>query len=451
MGQIPGPRTPGTDAMSRALASDPKLLERFDQEFASRDGLADGALTALGELPEDARSVVSSSAEELYDDTAVLTVGADGSVRLSEAKDTTDDGGMIGPDELRTSVGTVSVSGLVMPVETDTGVGDEMLTSLWDRWCRSGDEIDFMRFWQGLDIMDLDPMVYDTLTRSRTSMGYWLPRLAEADRLAGMPLALPRTVVARVPMPLLQLPRMGFDTLNEPTRAVLDEWASRVFDLDDAVGDRFVKTGTFSLKFDARACHVRHEDLNQVGERLAFIQSYACSLAGPLTSPSVVGMSTCADWVCREWIEPDPGTPTIYHGLPLRPEFRVFVDVSAGRVLGVHEYWDAGVMRPRFLEERDLSDLHDQVTFAAAEPSLHADYLSHRDEVSDRVSSLLPGLHLDGQWSLDVMLSGGVLYAIDMAPAPLSTYYRQTVPEPLRVTFHERWLEGMPDDAVSGA
>lgn len=35
-------------------------------------------------------------------------------------------------------------------------------------------------FWQGLDILDLDPLTYKIIDRNRNSMGYWLPALADA-------------------------------------------------------------------------------------------------------------------------------------------------------------------------------------------------------------------------------------------------------------------------------
>lgn len=72
-------------------------------------------------------------------------------------------------------------------------------------------------FRQGLDILDLDALPYAIIGTNRNSMGDWLPPMVEACRGTSC-FRIPATVVARVPMPLLQLTRLEYHELTEEPR-----------------------------------------------------------------------------------------------------------------------------------------------------------------------------------------------------------------------------------------
>ena len=55
----------------------------------------------------------------------------------------------------------------------------------------------------------------------------------------------------------------------------------------------------------------------------------------------------------REYIQPKPGAKEIYFGLPLRPEYRIFVDFDSDRILGCSPYWEPEMMKKRFGHSAD--------------------------------------------------------------------------------------------------
>ena len=108
--------------------------------------------------------------------------------------------------------------------------------------------------------------------------------------------------------------------------------------------------------------------------------------------PVIYGVSTTNEWCVREFIKDKEDCPTIYCGLPLHTEYRVFVDFDTDEVLGIHNYWDSEVMKKRFAEERNLTDKHDAVTFALAEEKINAEYNKNKDMIISKLSSIIKGI-----------------------------------------------------------
>jgi hypothetical protein len=163
-------------------------------------------------------------------------------------------------------------------------------------------------------------------------------------------------------------------------------------------------------------------------------------VAGPLTQPSIYGVSTTNEWVVREFIEDAEDNPRIYKGLPLHTEYRVFIDCDTDEVLGVSPYWRPDVMKRRFDAEPDNPDMnHDYIVFSAYESVLMKRYYDNVDMVVEHVKSLLPGLNLEGQWSLDIMQNGSDFWAIDMTLADQSAL-SDCVPRGTLERSAELWL-----------
>lgn len=301
-------------------------------------------------------------------------------------------------------------------------------------------------FQQGLDTMDLDPIIHAALGTNPASMGNWFPQLETAIASSGSSLLLPQTKIATVPLPILQLTRLDFESVNDASKAVVDRWAQQAFNLDPAKS-YFIKTGTFSSKFDFRNARVTDPaEVMEIGQYLLYIHHQANQMGSPFTGPRpIVGASTTNEWVVREWIEDTSGSPSIYHGMPLRTEFRVFVDCDSDQVLATAPYWDPEVMKDRFENASDSHTpdmLHDAVVYRAHEPMLMERFHRFKDRVQQQVERLLPHLDLSGQWSLDVMLNdedGHQLYAIDMAPAANSALSHH-VPAGVLAPFEHHWI-----------
>lgn len=302
----------------------------------------------------------------------------------------------------------------------------------------------YHQFRQGLDILDLDPVTYEVLGMNPNSMGYWLPKLVSAVQKQQF-FKIPNTKVLKVPMSLLQLTRLEFSSLTMDTLAIANQFCKKVFDLDENK-DYFIKTGTYSSKYDFRNCRVHEpKEVNELGEYLVYIQFQAQQMAGPLSHPCIYGVSTTNEWVVREFIEDKENNPCIYKGLPLHTEYRMFVDFDSDEILGINPYWDPKVMKKHFDNcdnadrASEMHNLHDYVTYNAHENTLMSRYEKNKDTVLAQIKSLISNVKLTGQWSIDVMQNGNDFYIIDMALA-VNSALQECVPQGKLKPVRENWI-----------
>lgn len=310
----------------------------------------------------------------------------------------------------------------------------------------------YHKFRQGLDLLDLDGLMYAIIDRNQDSMGHWLPALVEAVKKQDY-FKVPKTTVIKVPLTLLQLTRIEYATHTPTTLKIVDDYCYRVFRLDENE-TYFVRTGTSSSKFDFRNARVTGpKEVHELGEYLLYNHFRGVSLAGSTNTPCIYGMQTTVEWAVREYIEPKETVPEIYFGLPLRLEMRVFIDATEKKVLGIAPYWDPETMKKRFSLEDDYRNpdkVHDYVVYAAYEPVLMAKYEKYKEKVVSKVEALLPYLDLEGQWSLDVMFNGvnqdgsDDMYLIDMAPASHSAL-TEYIPDGLLKPCEEDWIPEIPE------
>lgn len=299
----------------------------------------------------------------------------------------------------------------------------------------------YSHFRQGLDILDLDGILYQIIDTNKNSMGHWLPQLVDACQGQTF-FRIPATTIAHVPLPLLQLTRLEYSELTQTTLNIVDKWAMKAFALDESK-DYFIKTGTYSSKFDFRNAKVSGaKEVRELGEYLVYIHFQANMMAGPLTQPSIYGVSTTTEWVVREFIPDKENNPCIYKGLPLHTEYRVFVDCDTDQVLGYTSYWEPETMKTRFSQGNDADSphqIHDYVIYKAHEDTLMARYKANIETVVEHIRGILPALDLQGQWAIDIMQNGDDFWLIDMSLAENSAFY-QVVPPQLRKKTPERWL-----------
>ena len=296
-------------------------------------------------------------------------------------------------------------------------------------------------FRQGLDILDLDGLTYKVIDMNKNSIGHWLPQLIDACEMQVF-FKIPATTVAKVPLTLLQLTRCEYSGLTQTTLNIVDKWAMKAFSLDVS-RDYFIKTGTYSSKFDFRNAKVTSEkEVRELGEYLLFIHHQALQMASPLSEPSIYGVSTTTEWVVREFIADKENNPCIYKGMPLHTEYRIFVDCDTDKVIGYVPYWEPETMKNRFSTKDDANSphqIHDYVIYKAHEDVLMGRYEANIQTVLKHIEALLPNLDLQGQWSIDVMQNGDDFWLIDMAMAETSAFYLR-VPAELRRPTPEEWI-----------
>lgn len=307
-------------------------------------------------------------------------------------------------------------------------------------------------FRQGLDILDIDSIMYDILGMNQVSIGYWLPKIVKSVDDEGF-FKIPSTTIIKVPMNILQLTRTDYELINKTTLGIVDKFCYKAFNLKDD-GDYFIKTGTYSSKFDFRNCRVvTPKEVRELGEYLLFIHTQACQMAAPLNTDkngkplSIYGVSTTNEWCVREYISDVENNPSIYKGLPLHTEYRAFFDFDTEKVLGIFPYWDPVVMQQRFEGDADHSvhSLHDYMVFKAHENILMQRFFENKDLVEEHLKFAMRNTSLEGQWSIDIMQNGDDFWLIDMATAETSAFYNY-LPDEVKKTRIEKWLPELDEN-----
>jgi hypothetical protein len=294
------------------------------------------------------------------------------------------------------------------------------LLSQYQSYVKTGNMLFYNLFRQGLDILDLDPFVYELLNHDPNTMSNWLFAIKEVvDKTQFF--KIPKTRIIKVPLALLQSTRVyDFRELSPLSLEIINRFACRVFDLD-LEKDYFIKTGTFSSKFDFRNAKVtKGQEVSELGSYLWYIQSQTNQMASPLNNKVIYGVSSNNEWVVREFIDDKENNPTIYNGLPLHTEYRVFVDFDKEEIIGISPYWHPEVMKENFLDigvSAPIQKNHDYINYINHEETLMTRYEENKDLVVSEVSKLLKDCKLKGQWSIDIMQNGSDFWLIDMARA----------------------------------
>ena len=312
----------------------------------------------------------------------------------------------------------------------------------------------YSRFRIGLDLLDLDWVMYEILNRNVNSIGYWFPSLKSAVEKQSF-FKVPDTKIRKLPLTMLQMTRLQYESLTPVTRRIINEYCKKVFELGEDK-QYFVKNGVYSNKFDFRNCRVvGKEEVDTLGEYLLFNHNLAVSMAGPLNKPSIYGPATTNEWCVREFIDtndtqdefykirtgilvPDKAYDYIYHGLELRNELRAFVDFDTKEIFGICQYWDPDTMKHRFNNYSD-SDMpttkHDAIVFGVYEDILTQRFNNTKDLIKEKLQDVVNNMDLHGQWSIDIMEKKSVkdyagmtkdsddeFYIIDMALATQSAF-----------------------------
>lgn len=296
----------------------------------------------------------------------------------------------------------------------------KMLLRQYNDYVKTVNMLFYNLFRQGLDILDLDPLVYELLNHDPNTMSNWLFAIKEVvDKTKFF--KIPKTRIIKVPLALLQSTRVyDYTELSPLSLEVINRFAMKVFDLD-LEKDYFIKTGTFSSKFDFRNAKVtKGQEVSELGSYLWYIQHQANQMASPLNNRVIYGVSSNNEWIVREFIDDKENNPTIYNGLPLHTEYRVFVDFDTKEVIGISPYWHPEVMKENFLDigvSAPVQKQHDYINYINHEETLMKRYEENKDLVVSEVSKLLKDCKLKGQWSIDVMQNETDFWLIDMARA----------------------------------
>lgn len=208
----------------------------------------------------------------------------------------------------------------------------------------------------------------------------------------------------------------------------------------EAVAD-FVGTDISSDTYDRVMDETEAQMPDEEFERFWEKYNLTCSMASPLNNRCFYGANTTNEWVVREYIKDKENNPTIYNGLPLHTEYRVFVDFDTKEILGASPYWRSDVMKNEFKKVSSPQERHDYVVYKMHEDILNQRYHESVQTVLAELKKVIPRIELTGQWSVDVMRNGNDYYIIDMALAENSAL-NDCVPKNLLRAYPQQWLPG---------
>ncbi|PAF27431.1 hypothetical protein CHH61_03280 [Shouchella clausii] len=253
-----------------------------------------------------------------------------------------------------------------------------------------------------LSVSDLTENLYKRFSENPTSLYNWYPAVKRALYESDTELKTPDTKAMRLPIELAQFIRLEYHKTSQADKDLFNRFIFDQFKLED---DKtyFIKTGTFSSKF--QFANAKCSEPREMGEYFQVINNFAME----------VGAGQTVDLVVREYIEDVENNPTIYNGMPLRTEFRAFVDCEKNELIGVVPYWHPIVMKRALKVGLSESIQQDYQTYLRHEDKLTAEYNAHLSHVRKEIECILPNLHLSGQYSIDIMKNGDDFYVIDLA------------------------------------
>lgn len=253
-----------------------------------------------------------------------------------------------------------------------------------------------------LSVSDLTEKVYDRFADNPNSLYNWINPVIKAVQSSETMFKIPNTKVLRLPIELAQFIRIEYQNTSQNDKDLFNQFIFDEFGLED---DKtyFIKTGTFSSKF--QFANAKCYEPREMGEYFQVINGFAM----------LVGAGQSVDLVVREYIEDVENNPTIYNGMPLRTEFRVFVDCDADELIGVVPYWHPIVMKRALKAGLSDSMERDYQVYLQHQDVLIKEYNDWLSTVRQEIEAILPNLDLKGKYSIDVMKNGDDLYIIDLA------------------------------------
>lgn len=256
----------------------------------------------------------------------------------------------------------------------------------------------------------------DDLRNSLNNMSKWLPAITPTDGETRK-LRIPKTVIVQASDDICQsffMERQG--DRDRIIQFVSEQVMPKV--KDAGIYPRiFMKNGGFSNKYQFSDCTPGADEVQ-----------IALNLIDMNYAALCVGAEGITEVCLRELIpHNEKEIPSIYHGMPLRPEFRVFYDFDWHQPLYVVNYWDWA-----YCHNAICRSLTDKIVYEAYYPTLLDQYNQLKDGVIEMIAADMENVAgLSGIWSVDVLYCEPQEYhkgyegfwLIDMAVGPRSAYW----------------------------
>ena len=241
-------------------------------------------------------------------------------------------------------------------------------------------------------------------------LSFWYPKINNLG------FKTPKTLITNFTSEEVSLIKRGkWDNIDEDeikNRIIEENTKNNLIDLDS---EMFLRLGTFSDKFNFQACHI--ENINDVYQKLmVFLDDVYFKLE----------WQEKINLVLREYIKTNYTRNTIYNGMPLNTEFRVFYDFDNNSILGIYNYWDTNTMIDNLRNKDDLQ------SFANNAKIIDEDFQCLKPLLNEEVAEKMMAADLNGKWSCDFLYNGNEFVLIDMAHAECSYYYDKVLTKSLK-------------------
>lgn len=245
--------------------------------------------------------------------------------------------------------------------------------------------------------------LYDDLKQDVHNVSYWFPKIKDCG------IKVPETFIKEIPEELLSHLFMDYpdEDIDYIYNWVKDELIPNI--PQGLRGLIFVKNGAFSNKFDFHTCSIRCNPLELTRSIIEI--NYASLMFD-------TGGNT--EIVIRERIPFDERmTYTIYNGMPLRNEYRVFYDFDNRKALYVVNYWDWD-----YCHDAISRNVTDKIIYEKVYNRLAEHYVHNREKVMAMVEEHMKNVELTGIWSVDILEDEcHDFWLIDMALGYRSAYW----------------------------
>lgn len=245
---------------------------------------------------------------------------------------------------------------------------------------------------------------YNDLALSKNNLSYWYPRIKNCG------IKVPVTQVFKVPEEMVKAFYLEGD--KRPQQYYLDviyRWIrDEIYPALTIKGLLFMKNGAFSNKFNFSDCIPLNNPL-----------SIAACLVDLEYTSLMFGTGGNTELVFRERIV-NHDSPTIYNGMPLQPEFRVFYDFDNHKALYIVNYWDWNYCFDSISRNKT-----DAIIYSNHYPSIERIYNANKDNVMKTVEDAMKDNNdFTGIWSIDILQDEtGEFWLIDMAEGYCSAYW----------------------------
>ena len=248
----------------------------------------------------------------------------------------------------------------------------------------------------------------DSILNPKNNLSYWFPRIKDAGFKTPITEVYPLT--EEISEPLINFIN------NNHTNFESSDYDLYYINLLELIltntqfisgNNIFIKSGVFSNKFNFETCTVN----NFAELPFKFFKIFKRELQQARgKAPTEI--------VLREFISTNNNRKSIYNGLPLNTEFRVFYDFDKHKVLGIENYWNPEQMENGLQSNLDINNYLDEQNIINEE-------FKKLKPVLEEECKKLKNANLSGNWSIDFMWTGQEFVLIDMALAECSSYWEK--------------------------